>query len=167
MTATPCPFCRLEPTTNHNLAHGWSVTCIPCRLTVGPFVDEFSAMLAWDRPRLLLAAGDGEAALLREIVEGVEGAAGDFALAAQVAETKESREAHEACAARLRAVLKREPSWKCDAMGAGGPDGPQDCSWPHCGCDPHAQRVLDALTEEGIHPCCKHNGVTQARSVTP
>lgn len=26
---------------------------------------------------------------------------------------------------------------------------PQDCDWPFCGCDPHANRVLEALQESG------------------
>lgn len=29
-------------------------------------------------------------------------------------------------------------------------DPPQDCDWPHCGCDPKADKVLEALSEEGI-----------------
>lgn len=36
----------------------------------------------------------------------------------------------------------------CMARLASGPE-PQDCDWPFCGCDPHASRVLDALTESG------------------
>lgn len=27
---------------------------------------------------------------------------------------------------------------------------PLDCDWPHCGCDPHAERVMAALEEEGL-----------------
>ncbi len=29
-------------------------------------------------------------------------------------------------------------------------DPPQDCDWPHCGCDPKADKVLEALSEEGV-----------------
>lgn len=27
------------------------------------------------------------------------------------------------------------------------PDGPGDCNWPVCGCDPYAEKVIDALSE--------------------
>lgn len=29
-------------------------------------------------------------------------------------------------------------------------DPPSDCDWPHCGCDPAATKVLEALHEEGL-----------------
>ena len=38
--------------------------------------------------------------------------------------------------------------WTCKARASSLPD-PQDCDWPHCGCDPHAPKVLEALQEEG------------------
>lgn len=31
----------------------------------------------------------------------------------------------------------------------GLPDPPQDCDWPLCGCDPHAEKVIEALKEAG------------------
>jgi hypothetical protein len=37
----------------------------------------------------------------------------------------------------------------CKVKAAGLTDPPQDCDWPWCGCDPHADRVLAALQEEG------------------
>lgn len=37
----------------------------------------------------------------------------------------------------------------CAARGGVDPANPQDCDWPHCGCDPSATRVLNQLTEEG------------------
>jgi hypothetical protein len=40
------------------------------------------------------------------------------------------------------------PSFRCKARTASGPDV-QDCDWPHCGCDPLADRVLASLQEEG------------------
>jgi hypothetical protein len=36
----------------------------------------------------------------------------------------------------------------CAARRSSLPD-PQDCDWPHCSCDPHAARVMEALHEEG------------------
>lgn len=30
-----------------------------------------------------------------------------------------------------------------------GANDPQDCDWPFCGCDPRADRVLDAIEESG------------------
>jgi hypothetical protein len=38
-------------------------------------------------------------------------------------------------------------SWKCKAQPTADP--PQDCDWPHCGCDPHAQEVIECLIESG------------------
>jgi hypothetical protein len=38
---------------------------------------------------------------------------------------------------------------KARLVGSAGGNTPQDCGWPHCGCDPHADRVLEALEEDG------------------
>lgn len=40
-------------------------------------------------------------------------------------------------------------AWSCKVRAAGATDPPQDCDWPHCGCDPHAEKVIAALQEEG------------------
>jgi hypothetical protein len=40
--------------------------------------------------------------------------------------------------------------WKCKANRTADP--PQDCDWPHCGCDPNAEKVIEALIEEGWGP---------------
>lgn len=37
------------------------------------------------------------------------------------------------------------PSWKCKAQPTA--DTPQDCDWPWCGCDPHADKVIAAIQE--------------------
>jgi hypothetical protein len=37
--------------------------------------------------------------------------------------------------------------WKCGADAYADP--PRDCNFPHCGCDPGAEKVLDAIREEG------------------
>lgn len=41
--------------------------------------------------------------------------------------------------------------FKCGARGGGntGAGDPQDCDWPVCGCDPHAENVIEALQESG------------------
>lgn len=39
--------------------------------------------------------------------------------------------------------------WTCAARKNATPE-PQDCNWPFCGCDPHAQKVIDALDECGF-----------------
>lgn len=40
--------------------------------------------------------------------------------------------------------------WKCGARQRNvGPDI-QDCDWPVCGCDPYANKVLDAIAESGF-----------------
>jgi hypothetical protein len=37
--------------------------------------------------------------------------------------------------------------WKCKAQRTADP--PQDCDWPVCGCDPYADKVIEALQESG------------------
>lgn len=41
-----------------------------------------------------------------------------------------------------------QQAWRCKAR-ASLTDPPQDCDWPHCGCDPYADKVLEALVEQG------------------
>jgi len=48
----------------------------------------------------------------------------------------------------LLAAIRRD-SFQCKARHGGDPVEPQDCDWPHCGCDPAADKVLAALHEEG------------------
>lgn len=39
-------------------------------------------------------------------------------------------------------------SWRCKAGSL--PSGDiQDCDWPNCGCDPHVDRVIEDLVEQG------------------
>ena len=40
--------------------------------------------------------------------------------------------------------------WTCKAQPTADP--PQDCDWPYCGCDPHAQEVMECLIESGWAP---------------
>ncbi len=46
---------------------------------------------------------------------------------------------------------KRQP-WECAAhkQDTDGGNEPADCDWPLCGCDPAANKVLDALNEHGF-----------------
>lgn len=41
--------------------------------------------------------------------------------------------------------------FRCKAreQGTAGGNDPADCDWPKCGCDPYAERVIDALEEAG------------------
>lgn len=41
--------------------------------------------------------------------------------------------------------------WECAArrQGTAGGNLPADCDWPVCGCDPQAQKVINALVESG------------------
>jgi len=40
--------------------------------------------------------------------------------------------------------------FKCKARSANmGANDPQDCDWPVCGCDPYADKVIEALSESG------------------
>jgi hypothetical protein len=45
---------------------------------------------------------------------------------------------------------QEEPTPTCKVRAAGKTDPPQDCDWPFCGCDPHADRVIDHLQERGM-----------------
>ena len=40
------------------------------------------------------------------------------------------------------------PLWECAGRKQSLPE-PGECDWPVCGCDPHAQKVIDALQESG------------------
>jgi len=54
----------------------------------------------------------------------------------------------EAFCAHARAALAA-PAWFCAARKQSLPE-PADCDWPLCGCDPQAQKVIDALDECGF-----------------
>ena len=40
--------------------------------------------------------------------------------------------------------------WQCKAQRTADP--PQDCNHPFCGCDPHAERIIETLLECGWGP---------------
>lgn len=44
---------------------------------------------------------------------------------------------------------ERTAGWTCKAR-ASASDPPQDCDWPGCGCDPVADKVLEAIGEAGF-----------------
>ena len=46
-------------------------------------------------------------------------------------------------------ALANSATYECRARIGRAPD-PQDCNWPLCGCDPHADKVIAALEESGI-----------------
>lgn len=50
----------------------------------------------------------------------------------------------------IPAALSAAPveTWKCAARKQSLPE-PADCGWPTCGCDPHADKVIAALEEQG------------------
>lgn len=42
-------------------------------------------------------------------------------------------------------------TWRCAALTQpNGPGDPPECDWPTCGCDPAANKVIEALEEAGI-----------------
>lgn len=41
-------------------------------------------------------------------------------------------------------VRPAESDWKCKSR-VSTVDGPQDCDWPFCGCDPYANKVIEAI----------------------
>jgi hypothetical protein len=47
-------------------------------------------------------------------------------------------------------VSEIDPKWTCSAMKPNYFGGdPVDCNWPHCGCDPHVDRIISGLEECG------------------
>lgn len=55
----------------------------------------------------------------------------------------------------FQAGLLHAKGWRCKASIAAGANDPQDCNWPLCGCDPHADKVIETLNEGGLYlvPC--------------
>ena len=45
-------------------------------------------------------------------------------------------------------AVSSEPAWKCKANPTADP--PLDCDWPFCGCDPLADKVIEAIQESGF-----------------
>lgn len=43
--------------------------------------------------------------------------------------------------------MEQPQDWKCSAQPRAAI--PTDCNWPNCGCDPHAERVMEGLREAG------------------
>lgn len=45
-------------------------------------------------------------------------------------------------------------AWQCGALkqGTAGGNYPADCGWPECGCDPAANKVMEAMEEAGYRP---------------
>lgn len=52
---------------------------------------------------------------------------------------------------RLNFKLGPGAKWECAArrQGTAGGNEPADCNWPVCGCDPTANKVIEALEESG------------------
>jgi len=48
----------------------------------------------------------------------------------------------------VKAATCNERKFACAARRYSGPDG-DDCAWPGCGCDPYADKVIEALQESG------------------
>lgn len=47
--------------------------------------------------------------------------------------------------------MSESNDWGCKVLKAPTtPDGPQDCNWPFCGCDPYADKFLEAIEEAGL-----------------
>lgn len=56
-------------------------------------------------------------------------------------------------------IAARIVAWKCRA----DPQAiePTDCNWPYCGCDPHADRVMEGLIEHGWRSPDECEGVSK------
>jgi hypothetical protein len=54
---------------------------------------------------------------------------------------------------QLEAVEDGEHAFKCRAEKPLDP--PQECNWPFCGCDPYAEKVLDAIPDQPICQGCE------------
>lgn len=53
---------------------------------------------------------------------------------------------------RCQAESAATTAWECSArkQGTAGGNNPSDCDWPGCGCDPQANKVLEAIDEAGF-----------------
>jgi hypothetical protein len=51
----------------------------------------------------------------------------------------------------LRQLIGQIPTFTCAARKQSLPE-PADCNWPSCGCDPMADKVIEALRESGLFP---------------
>lgn len=52
-------------------------------------------------------------------------------------------------------ACEETPGWECAARRATrGPNPPAECNWPVCGCDPYANKVIEALEESEAFPVC-------------
>lgn len=51
--------------------------------------------------------------------------------------------------AKDRAEARSKPAWECAARRQSLPET-ADCNWPTCTCDPYANKVIDALHEQGL-----------------
>lgn len=55
------------------------------------------------------------------------------------------------CGAIYDAMVAPLPVWECAARRSVGANDPQDCNWPLCGCDDHANKVIETLNESGFY----------------
>lgn len=53
--------------------------------------------------------------------------------------------------AELAEAKRDAERFACKARASNtGANDPQDCNWPFCGCDPYANKVMDAIEESGF-----------------
>lgn len=66
-------------------------------------------------------------------------------------------------------IPEEPPTYQCAARKAGtaGGNSPQDCNWPFCGCDPHAEKVLEAIQESGYVIVPEESEMNCTRCTTP
>lgn len=58
-------------------------------------------------------------------------------------------------ALRAKKIAARSgETWECMGRKQSLPE-PGECSWPDCGCDPHATKVIESLLEQGWSPAAR------------
>lgn len=97
----------------------------------------------------LLDAAEAQVAELREMLISHARHRGDCAAFPAMSNEQIERD----CDCGLSAAIARTSAdgmarQECRAQPTGDP--PTDCDWPHCGCDPSATKVLQALDDEGV-----------------
>lgn len=63
---------------------------------------------------------------------------------------KYARECEAIAAWNTRTPAEKDEGRICARLVSNGDNGPLDCDWPFCGCDPTADSVIEALTEMGL-----------------
>lgn len=80
-----------------------------------------------------------------EATEGMHAAARDWSI--RKYDKAVGKDGSAGCYKAMRLAAPAPQGWQCKAKPTADP--PQECGWPTCGCDPYADKVINALDEMG------------------